>query len=494
MRDPLPKGLMGRLAAAFFVFSGVTSFLRGLPLGADAGHVSQLLAVELGVVAIGVAAWFAPWERWPRRALFSLVVCALTAKTAGNLVREASPFVYAIHYVVLFMWIGVALPRWTGVAASPLLLLSYVVPLLAAGRSAGDLASIAVVVPVCVFTGEAAAWIATRLRVAEQRSQGRTLKMAALVDAASALAASRQADELAHLTAVAALELHGASRALVLLESPEGGLERAGDASWKPEDVAPVLASPCLLPLREAARRDDAPPDRDDLARLAREVGARAVEVLALKGSGEPLGLLLVAFDRDREPPDEFTASVARTLATQAGLGFERVRLAESLLDASLRDPLTGVGNRRKAMQALELLKEGDVVALIDLDHFKSVNDRYGHAAGDRVLRTLGDYLRSVVRPPDEVFRLGGEEFLIVLSGGGDQGMGALERIHERWRVQKRVTSFSAGLAVRRADEAPDATLARADSALYAAKHAGRDRVVAHRPDLDGTLEDHTEA
>jgi diguanylate cyclase (GGDEF)-like protein len=185
-----------------------------------------------------------------------------------------------------------------------------------------------------------------------------------------------------------------------------------------------------------------------------------------------------VAFAQPETSVDDFTRYVGRTLATQAGLGFERVNTAEMLREESLSDPLTAVGNRRRALAALEILKDGDAVALIDLDYFKKVNDTFGHAAGDKILRTVADFLRASVRTPDSVFRYGGEEFLIILSGVGGGGLLILERIHALWQGQKRPATFSAGIAVHRDDDHFEATVARADGALYEAKRSGRDRVL----------------
>jgi diguanylate cyclase (GGDEF)-like protein len=303
--------------------------------------------------------------------------------------------------------------------------------------------------------------------------------MAGLVDATLALASTHDPEELARLVAVGATDLFDADGAVVLLDDEEGGFCVTGEAGFERERLS-VLERPDLLALLHDALRhpDGRLPEGGD-GRLAEALGMAALSALPLRGSSEALGLALVVHEKPGEPPDQFTHYVVRTLSTQAGLGFERVRAARTLLDESLRDPLTGVGNRRAAMSALEGLKAGDVVALIDLDHFKRVNDSYGHAAGDRVLRTLGEFLRSSVRGPDEIFRLGGEEFLVIFGGAQAAGFDAVRRIHDRWRRQERVASFSAGAAVHMAGEAAERTVARADEALYEAKRRGRDRVVA---------------
>ncbi len=159
-------------------------------------------------------------------------------------------------------------------------------------------------------------------------------------------------------------------------------------------------------------------------------------------------------------------------------------------------DPLTGLPNRRAAEEHLsrELVRAeryGRPLSLIwfDLDRFKEVNDVYGHEAGDRVLARVGDALRSDLREHDQLARWGGEEFVIVLP---EQGLTDAVRTAERLRARLadhemglpdgiRVTA-SFGVAERAEEEAPRDLLRRADTAMYAAKHAGRDRVEAHRP------------
>jgi diguanylate cyclase (GGDEF)-like protein len=151
-------------------------------------------------------------------------------------------------------------------------------------------------------------------------------------------------------------------------------------------------------------------------------------------------------------------------------------------------DPLTGLRNRR-ALEADP--PTGDYgLMLIDLDHFKRVNDTYGHLSGDIVLRQVSMAIQSCVRHGDRVFRVGGEEVLVVLPGDDDA---ALEKVAERTRVAigamdlaehapgGHVTLSIGTTAVRGGDsEAFDGRRA-ADRALYRAKQGGRDRVV-HDP------------
>jgi diguanylate cyclase (GGDEF)-like protein len=154
--------------------------------------------------------------------------------------------------------------------------------------------------------------------------------------------------------------------------------------------------------------------------------------------------------------------------------------------DASL-DGLTSVLTRRALERALhQLEQETRELSLIflDVDHFKRINDGFGHAVGDRVLAALGRLLRDQVRPSDVVGRYGGEEFVVVLR---DASADAARRVAERIRqsiaaasilgLPGRVT-LSAGIAAREPHESMTELIARADLGLYAAKRAGRNRVL----------------
>jgi len=152
------------------------------------------------------------------------------------------------------------------------------------------------------------------------------------------------------------------------------------------------------------------------------------------------------------------------------------------------RDALTGLLNRRGVEPQLGAAKSGDTVAMIDLDHFKELNDRHGHAVGDRVLKVVASSLSESL-DPHEIARWGGEEFLVVFSGTKSRAAKALiesaaETLRERSfrsrdsgeRIGK--VTFSAGLAVIGKSGVEEA-IKCADQALYDAKGAGRDRIVA---------------
>jgi diguanylate cyclase (GGDEF)-like protein len=167
---------------------------------------------------------------------------------------------------------------------------------------------------------------------------------------------------------------------------------------------------------------------------------------------------------------------------------------------AALTDPLTGLFNRRGLVEAAGELAEkharkaGKPVAMLafDLDHFKSINDRFGHALGDDVIKLFAATANSSLRLTDFVVRLGGEEFAAIMPGTLQDGLVVAQRIRAAFEIAARTVSgryvgatVSIGVAAHESAANIDALLARADAALYAAKANGRNRVEAEVATFD---------
>jgi diguanylate cyclase (GGDEF)-like protein len=179
-------------------------------------------------------------------------------------------------------------------------------------------------------------------------------------------------------------------------------------------------------------------------------------------------------------------------------------RSEQKYKQAALTDPLTGLANRRGFMDRAQrmcdrMAQDARPVALLvfDLDRFKRINDTFGHAMGDRILRVFADILLKAQRPTDITARIGGEEFVAMLPNAGEQAAIAIaNRIREAFQSealfidgQRIVATVSVGIAAcaGRPSDAVD-MLAKADSALYRAKNDGRNRVFLAEAESSGAI------
>jgi len=214
---------------------------------------------------------------------------------------------------------------------------------------------------------------------------------------------------------------------------------------------------------------------------------------IPMMAQSEAIGVLHL-MQPDNIQMTETKQRMAVTMSEHIAMALSNLRLHETLRSQSIRDPLTGLFNRRFMEESLELEIRRAArnqrplgMIMIDLDHFKYFNDNFGHEAGDLLLKELGALLRGNIRGEDIACRYGGEEFTLILP----EGTGAVTRqraefykeaiqrldVHYRGRPLGRVTA-SMGVAIF-----PDhgrtakALIEAADKALYRSKSAGRDRV-----------------
>jgi len=247
--------------------------------------------------------------------------------------------------------------------------------------------------------------------------------------------------------------------------------------------VAQLLADPAHdgHPLREAL---------DELWRHTSEQLARIERITHLSD-----GFQSMAREREQDISTRFDRELRRLKRiVRISDHYQNVmrELNTALKEASRRDPLTALLNRRALIEGLKEETERArrhgrrfVVAMLDVDHFKQINDRYGHEVGDRTLLALAELLHKRLRQYDLCGRWGGDEFLLLLPEAGLDGAGLmLERVVQHVRAlripagsQQLPLTVSVGMAQYHMGEKYSETLARADLALYQAKQGGRDRV-----------------
>lgn len=225
------------------------------------------------------------------------------------------------------------------------------------------------------------------------------------------------------------------------------------------------------LPLDETAHLVD---EQTAAVAIPMVVGARVVAVIAIRSDSDPLDLSLID-----------------GLLLQGASAIQAAQLHAEVEEISHKDALTGLANRRQfdtdLTTEVERAHRYDrplVLIMLDLDHFKRINDVYGHQRGDEVLQDVAGMLTTDLREIDTAYRYGGEELCVLMPEcTSEQAAKVAERIRERVRMSfawatSAPVSISAGVAQLRPDSSPAALVGIADQSLYAAKHGGRDRVV----------------
>lgn len=284
------------------------------------------------------------------------------------------------------------------------------------------------------------------------------------------------------------------SGALYLISASRNLVERA--AGWGDHDRTEVFIPEECWALRRGREhlvtKDGTAPRCAHLT----DGSAGTYLCIPLVAQGEALGLLhLSTANSEAAWRTGSGQRLARTVADAIGLALSNIKLREKLLYQSIRDPLTGLFNRRYLEETLDrelsrAMRNNTSIGVIvfDVDHFKHFNDTFGHEAGDLVLKEFGPLIKEHHRREDIACRYGGEEFVLVLPGATlevtQQRAEALRESAKRLQLSLREqslgnVSLSLGVAVYpESGLTADSLIRAADDALYRAKHEGRDRVV----------------
>ncbi|WP_091552518.1 sensor domain-containing diguanylate cyclase [Micromonospora pattaloongensis] len=311
---------------------------------------------------------------------------------------------------------------------------------------------------------------------------------------AMALTSAASEPQLAAAAVEAARDVAGLTAAVLVLTTPDGprlnipvtppnGLELrirgrlcTAGRSQLHRLVSRAQRHGALYTLGEPGQ--DAP---DDYAILA-DAGVRTLIAVPVGRLGAG-GVMLVA-DTQAVRPDAETVNLIELLAAQTWTCLDRLRTLEQLHERAMSDPLTGLRHHGPFAERMTTATPGrTALVAVDVDEFKSINDTYGHQVGDRVLVELARALQAALRHGDELYRIGGDEFVAVVEVRRPaEALEIGERLVRAARAVGRTVSV--GVAVQRPGEASEQTLRRADVALYDVKRDGRDgvRLAAVRP------------
>jgi two-component system, cell cycle response regulator len=336
----------------------------------------------------------------------------------------------------------------------------------------------------------AAVWLAaiatsTASSVNERELRRRRFESEALAGMAASLEAASQPDTVAAILVAAAAETLDLPRAVVLDTRDGARVLAAHGAVGAPAGAA---VSPLLA--RVTARREPVLlagiPQADEAWLAALLPEARNVVLLPMAAQGRAFAVLVAEHGaRVGSGLERRTLATAERIADHGALSLSNAWLHRRLAEHAHTDGLTGVANRRAFDTAFDAARAGDddvALLLLDLDHFKRVNDVHGHEVGDEVLRQLGHLLMAQVPAAALPARFGGEEFAVLWPGADpEEARATAEALRAAIAAAPMPVPVTAsvGVAHLRAGRGDTSTLLRAaDEALYAAKHAGRDRVV----------------
>ena len=500
MKTELSSKAIGRLAGFFFIAAGALSIVGlflPLPPGVNRGAVTLVIAAAF---AAGILTYLAPWDRWDRRASLVLVPVALTLIALGNYFGSSSQqYTYALFFVVTFVWIGVSHARGMALLFSPLVTAAYVIPLILRNNAQPEtLATTLIAIPVCLLVGESLAWLSARERSSRDAAH-------ALARASQSLGQHLREHALSRSLLEEARAVLRAEHAFLFQLDPAASTITAVEASGVTPETAARLSEVSGTSYKDLPRFDAMAKGTaivvEDVARSPADedlvpYNIKSYIAMPVMAGDDLVGILWTAETSKRRRYRPQDLELASAFAGQASAAFQNARLYERTLEASRSDPLTGLANRRVFHEQLEgevarARRHGRSVALtlVDTDNLKQLNDSLGHLVGDRVLQNLAAVLRRESRTEDSVYRIGGDEFAVILP---DTNTSDATTVAERLRRAIDLERLGSGehpfvtVSIGIASYSEHAVNAeelyeRADSALYDAKRSDGNAVAVAR-------------
>ena len=487
---PESRPLEARVARRFLPFAAVgllALFATTLPPQPENWTLVWIAAaLTFLIMAVGI---LTPWSRLPR---WTYLVPPLAYFAVVALLREASDGSvsgYSPLAILPLVWIALNLGRREvaiGIAAGASVI---VVPLVighSESYSVADWRRALLWTAVAAIVGFSVESLMRSKRAQTRAAREHERTIEAIAGVMRALTAETDArDHICRATR----EISGAAVAVIYEPDGSGDLILTGRAG--PDPGRP------RLPLRGEPSGSARAFSTGERYFVADAVGDTSLPQDAVSRTGSvsmlfepivrgdvPIGVLSVGWSQRIEDVDAQTTEAVGLLAIEAAVAIERSDLLARLSTLADTDGLTGLPNRRAWEETIRrTVSEAAItggrlcVAVIDLDHFKDYNDRYGHQSGDRFLKSAAAAWRTALRQTDTLARYGGEEFIVALPRCSlHEAELVLERLRERTPEDQ---TCSVGVAEWDAGEPDVELVARADAALYEAKRVGRDTLIA---------------
>lgn len=437
------------LLCGAFVLLG-TLFLPAFP-GSSKWAVAGVAVLALGC---GVVVGLLPWERWHRSATLWMLPVSLTTVVLFNIATNAYGYGYASFYMVVFVWLGLGHRQGMSLRFTPMLVVAYALPLAVTHAGTPGFESMAYVLPTIVLMGETVSWVAGRAQRSEHQLRASEERFRSLV---------RNATDVVTI------------------------VREDGVIVYESDPVTAVLGYEPAERIGTVAGDKLHPDDRHALA-----------EAQASLGDDPDATVRVEIRVQHKDGSWRWCSTAIRNLLNDPSVsGFvcnthdvtERHVLEDQLRHQAFHDPLTGLANRPLFVDRLEHAlavrrRDGRAIAvlLVDLDHFKHVNDRLGHTTGDAALAAVGARLLDCLRAGDTAARLGGDEFVLLLEEVDD--VSEVTRVAERittdlatpFVVGEREVSVGACVGIvfhQHGGRGADELIRDADAAMYAAKANG---------------------
>ena len=487
--------LVGRVGGLLMIGSGLLT--TGYAFLSPPMDRAIVLAISGASVAIGAFCRFAPWDRWRRSATLWALPVAFALIATGNYYGTQQPWTFGVFFIVAFTWVGIGHAQWTSARFAPLAAIAYVTPILLRGEGWAAAASVTLTIPVGVLVGESLSWIGGRAARSQERAE-------ILARTATALGSHLSEPLLLQTMVDTARQALGSEHTVLYQLDPdartvravfssgvdERTLERLGSLVGRSYDghevVEFLIASRRPLVVPDVARSTLVEPQYVDTLQV------RSAVAIPIVVRDELLGVLTCGETTRLRSYNADDISLATALAAQASVALQNALLYERTAEAARRDPMTNLGNRRafheRFEEEFERARRHDralSLILIDPDEFKVVNDTWGHQSGDRVLAQLASLFERSIRSEDAAFRIGGDEFAVILPETSPVGASVfaerirrtIERAHPAVGNKHRLTASIGVASYPIHGGSPDEVFSRADTALYEVKGAGGDAV-----------------